>query len=163
MPPPRPGATQQEVMVVRHRQARDVRGWAAYSLGLLEAKEALPLLMKAAEDPDDFFLRMSAVGALVAWRAPEALPLLARRLGDPIPDVRLMALDGIGKAGDRSATEAVRGRLADPEPEVRLRAVAAIVSIGDPRARAELEARRQQEHDPRVQQAIEDALARLPR
>ena len=51
LPPPRPGATQQEVMVVRHRQARDVRAWAASSLGLLEAKQALPLLLKAAEDP----------------------------------------------------------------------------------------------------------------
>jgi HEAT repeat protein len=163
LPTPRPGATQQEVMVIRHRQARDVRAWAAYSLGLLEAKEALPLLLKAAEDSDDFFLRISAVGALVSWGAPEALPVLARRLGDPIPDVRLRALDGIAKAGDRSAVEGVRMRLADPQAEVRLYAVAAIVSIADGRTRADLEARRQQEADPRVQQAIERALARLPR
>ena len=99
----------------------------------------------------------------MAWGAPEALPLLTRRLGDPVPDVRLMALNGIAKAGDRSAAEAVRGRLADPVPEVRIYAVAAIATLGEGRARADLEALRQKEPDARVQQAIEDALTRLPR
>jgi HEAT repeat protein len=163
MMPPRRGATQQEIVAIRHWQARDVRAWAASSLGLLEAREALPLLLKGAEDPDDFFLRMNAIRALVAWGAPEALPVLERRLGDPVADVRLMALDGIAKAGDRSAVEAVRGRLIDPEAEVRLQAVEAVVRLGDQGARAGLEELRLKDPDPRVQQAAEGALGRLPR
>lgn len=152
---------QQEVMIVRYRQARDVRAWAALALGLMEAREALPLLLRSAEDPDDFFLRTTSMGSLVAWKAPEAVPVFVRRLEDPFADVRALALGGLAQAGDRSAADAVLARLADQVPAVRIQAVDALVALGHPRARAELENLRRAELDSQVQQAITAALARL--
>jgi HEAT repeat protein len=152
---------QQEVLAVRFREARDVAAWAAATLGLIQAREALPLLLKSAEDPDDFFLRLTSVGALVAWKAPEAVPVLVRRLGDPFPDVRARALAGLAQAGDRSVTDAVLARLSDQVAWVRIQAIAALVELGDPRARAEFERLSKEELDSDVQRALRAALARL--
>src|SRR5262249_46303430 len=40
MPLPGPSGTQQEIMVIRYQQARDVRAWTARTLGILEARQA---------------------------------------------------------------------------------------------------------------------------
>lgn len=161
MPLPSNSATQQEVMMVRYRQARDVRAWAAAGLGLIEAKEALPLLLKSAEDPLDFFLRVTSMGALVAWAPSEAVPLFVRRLEDPFADVRAMALTGLARIGERNVGDAVLSRLSDEVPGVRVQAVMALVRLGDPRARVELERLRKRELDTEVQQVLEAALERL--
>jgi hypothetical protein len=52
---PSASPTQQEIVRLRFQQSRDLRAWAASSLGALDAKEALPLLLKSARDPDDSF------------------------------------------------------------------------------------------------------------
>ena len=163
MPLPRDGATQQEVMMVRYREMRDVRAWAAQALGQLGAKAALPLLLKSAEAPDDFFLRVTSVQALVSWNVPEALPVLVRRLDDPFTDTRLAALEGLGRSGDRSVVDAVLARLSDPASKVRAQVVLTLAELGDPRARPPLEALRKTEVHPDVQLALEKALAHLPR
>jgi HEAT repeat protein len=161
MPLPSTSATQQEVMMVRYRQARDVRAWAAAGLGWIEAKEALPLLLRSAEDPLDFFLRVTSMGVLAAWAPPEAVPLFVRRLADPFADVRAIALSGLARIGERSVGNAVLARLSDPVPGVRVQAVLALVQLGDPRARAALLSLRKGELDPEVQQVLEAALERL--
>lgn len=163
MPPLGDRATQQDVMMVRFRELRDVRAWAALALGQIEAKTALGLLLKSAEAPDDFFLRLTSVQALVSWNVPEALPVLVRRLDDPYPDTRVTALVGLGKSGDRSVVLPVLARLADPMSKVRAQAVATLAELGDPRARPPLETLREKELSPEVQQVLEKALARLPR
>ena len=162
MPLPR-SSSQGETMAVRYRQARDVRAWAAAVLGVLEAKEALPLLLQAAEDPRDFFLRVMATNALVAWNPPEAAPVWRRRIDDPFADVRALALAGIARAGDRSMRNAVIVRLSDPAPNVRVRAIDALVELDPSGARTELESLRSREVDSTVQSALEAAFARLPR
>jgi HEAT repeat protein len=162
MPLPSNAATQQEVMMVRYRQARDVRAWAAASLGLIEAKEALPILLKSAEDPSDFFLRVTSVGALIAWAPSEAVPVLVRRLEDPFADVRAMALIGLAGLGERRVGDLVVARLSDPVPGVRVQAVLALVQLGDPRARPALLSLRKGEVDAEVLQVLEAALERLP-
>jgi HEAT repeat protein len=161
MPMPRGKATQQDLMAVRHRQARDVRAWAAHALGVLEARQALPLLLKAAEDPDDFFLRVTALGALVAWNPPEARPVFVRRVKDRFPDARILALSGLAKTGDRSVVEVVAARLSDDVAAVRARAVLTLGELGDRRVKPQLEQMSKKELDPDVQQALETALERL--
>jgi HEAT repeat protein len=162
MPLPREGADQQEVMMARYREARDVRAWAAGALGLMKAKAALPLLLKSAEDPDDFFLRLASMQVLVSWKVPEAQPVLIRRLGDSFADNRQTALVGLAQTGDRSMVDAVTALLSDPVPRVRAQAVIALGDLGDPRVRPDLEALRHTEASPDVQQALDQALARLP-
>jgi HEAT repeat protein len=160
---PKPGANQQEVMAVRFRQVRDVRAWAAAALGLLNAREALPLLLRSAEAPDDYFLRLNAVEALAGWKAPEAVPVLVRRLNDPFSDTRIIALVGLAAIGDRSVGDAVLARLQDSESRVRAQAAMALAELGHPRARSEIESLRQTDENPEVQLAVEAALARLRR
>lgn len=161
MPLPRDDANQQEVMVIRFRQARDVRAWAAAALGQLEARDALPLLLRSAEDRDDFFLRITSMRVLVAWKAREALPVFLQRAGDPFPDVRALAVTGLARAGNASVADEVVARLSDPVAGVRIAAIGALADLGHTRARPALESLRKHEIDSAVQQAIEAALERL--
>jgi HEAT repeat protein len=161
MPMPSEGASQQELMMARYREARDVRAWAAGALGLIKAKAALPLLLQSAEAPDDFFLRLASVQ--VSWNIPEARPVLVRRLGDPFADIRQIALVGLAKAGDRSVVGAVMALLSDPNPRVRAQAVIALADLGDPRARPDLETLRQTDTSADVQRALDRVLAPVPR
>jgi len=167
MPEPKEGVgqqtSQQELMMSRYRQARDVRAWAATALGLIDAKVALGLLIQSAEASEDFFLRLSAVRVLAVWNVPEARAALLRSLNDSFPLTRQMALAGLAKSGDRDVVEAVLARLSDPHPQVRAQAVLALGELGDTSARPELEALRQKDGNAEVQRALEQALARLPR
>jgi HEAT repeat protein len=130
---------------------------------VLEAKEALPLLLKAAREPDDFFLRVTAMGALIALKVPEAVPVFVQSLHDPFADVRALGLMGLAQVGDSSSGDAVLARLSDPAPVVRAQAVGTLVELRDPRARTEIESLKKRELDSAVQQAIEAALTRLAR
>jgi HEAT repeat protein len=163
MPLPSAAPSQQEILTLRFQQSRDLRAWAASSLGALEAKEALPLLLKTAREPDDFFLRVTSMGALITLRAPEAVSVFVQGLQDPFADVRALALIGLAQVGDSSSGNAVLARLSDPAPVVRAQAVGTLVELRDPRARTELESLRKRELDSSVQQALEAALARLER
>lgn len=163
MPVPSANPSQQDIMRIRFQQSRDLRAWAASSLGALEAKEALPLLLKAAREPDDFFLRVTSMGALIALKAPEAVPVFVQGLQDPFADVRALGLMGLAQVGDSSSGDAVLGRLSDPAPIVRAQAVGTLVELRDPRARTELESLRKRELDSSVQQAIGAGLVRLAR
>ena len=163
MPLPSAAPSQQEILRLRFQQSRDLRAWAASSLGALEAKEALPLLLKTAREPADFFLRVTSMGALITLRAPEAVPVFVQGLQDPFADVRVLGLTGLAQVGDSSSGDAVGARLSDPAPVVRAQAVGTLVELRDPRARTELESLRKKELDSSVQQALAAALARLER
>lgn len=154
---------QQQVMALRYAQGRDVPAWTAAILGKLEDRRALPLLLKSAEDPDDFFLRLMSLQTLIAWNAPEARPVYARRLEDALPDNRILALMGLAKLGDKSATPLVLARLSDPSSSVRAQAALVLAELGDASSRAPLEALKKRETNSDVLVAVEDALAHLPR
>jgi HEAT repeat protein len=156
-------SAQQQVMMLRHAQARDAAAWAAAALGELDARGALPLLLRTAEDPKDFFLRLMSIRSLVAWDVVEALPVFVRRLEDPLPDNRVLALVGLAKLGDRTVIGPVLTRLPDQSSAVRAQAVAALAVLGDATVRQPLEALQQTESDSNVLNALEDALSRLPR
>jgi HEAT repeat protein len=161
LPPGRP--TTQQTMDLRYAQARDVAGWAAGALGQLEARTALPLLLRTAEDPKDFFLRLVSVQSLVAWNVPEAYPVLVRGLEDPLPEIRVLALTGLARLGDPKAVAPVLTRLSDADAEVRALAVPTLAHLGGPKVRPQLEALQQKESDPRVLDALEAELSRLER
>jgi HEAT repeat protein len=155
--------TNDQIMRLRYVQARDIAAWAAGALGELDARTALPLLLTSAADPNDFFLRLLSIRSLVAWNVPEALPVLAGRLEDPLPDIRVLALMGMAKQGDRKTVDLVLGHLSDPHPAVRAQAVATLAQLGDPAVRAQLEALQQKETDSGVRRALEAALSQLAR
>lgn len=155
--------TREQTMVLRRQQALDVAAWAASALGQLEARSALPLLLRSAEAPNDFFLRLMSLRSLVFWNVPEAYPVLVRRLEDPLPDIRIMALTGLARLGDQKAVDPVLATLSDPEPDVRQAAVATVAWLGGPKARPQLEALQQKESHPAVRGVLENALSRPAR
>ncbi len=163
MPNLSPNPSQPEIMLIRFRQSRDVKAWSARALGMIGAKSAAPVLMKTAEDPDDFFLRMMSLESLGLWKASEAMPVLLRRLDDRYEYARVAALWAIGEVGDRSALTAVIGRLTDREPKVRAQAAKTLGQLGDPRAREQLEIAQGRDPDSDVQAAVAGALERLGR
>jgi HEAT repeat protein len=160
---PRGTLNQEQIMALRYMQARDVAAWAAGALGPLEARTATPLLLKTAEAPDDYFLRLNSVRSLLYFNVPEAYPVLVSRLEDPVPDVRLLALRGLARLGDPKAVDPVLRRLADGDSEVRALAVAIAGYLGGPQVRPQLEALQEKESEPSVLGALEAELSRLAR
>src|SRR5262245_8294485 len=142
--------TEQQVMSLRYTQTRDIAAFAAGALGRLEAKSALPLLLSAAEDPRDFFLRMNSVESLAVWSVPEALPVFVRRLGDPLPEVRIFALMGLERLGDQKGVGPALGSLSDENAMVRARAVTTVAALGGSKVRPQLEALAKAEQEPEV-------------
>jgi HEAT repeat protein len=142
---------------------RDVRAWSARSIEQINARAALPLLLRTAEDPDDFFLRLLSVRVLVEWAAPEARPVFIRRLDDPYSGTRAAALAGLGRLRDPSAVDSVLARLSDAAPTVRVQAVVALVELGDPRVLPQLEALQSSDPSPLVQEVAGKALSSLRR
>jgi len=155
--------TEQQIASLRHTQTQDVAAFAAGSLGRLEAKSALPQMLSAAEDPRDFFLRMNAVESLVAWNVPEAFPVFVRRLGDPLPEVRILALAGLEHLGDQKGVAPALGSLSDPYAMVRARAVTTVAKLGGSKVRPQLEALAKTEVEPEVMAALETALSQAAR
>jgi HEAT repeat protein len=150
-------------MSLRQAQAQDVTGWVAGALGELEARTELPLLLKSAEAPNNFFLRLMSLGALVGWKVPEAFPVLVSRLEDPLSEIRIVALTGLASLGDQRAVVPVQARLSDASSEVRARAVQTLAWLGGPKVRPQLEALQQNESNSAVLSALETALAQLAR
>jgi HEAT repeat protein len=154
-------ASQNEILQSRYKQIQDIRAWAARSLGELGDRSALPALLKALEDADDAFLRYVTTGALISWRAPETVPAFVKRLDDPAMEVRVVALAALSQVGDQSNVDAIAARLDDKTPQVRVAAVSALASLGGATARQRLTEARQRESRPEVQQAIDEAMARM--
>jgi HEAT repeat protein len=155
--------TEQEIMSLRLKQISDVAAFAAGALGRLDARSALPLVLKSAEAPNDFFLRLVSVEILVAWNVPEALPVFVRRLADPASDVRVWALIGLERLGDQRAVGPVFASLSDQSVPVRARAVTTLAALGGSKVRPQLEALEQKELEPEVRAALETALSQLAR
>ena len=89
--------------------------------------------------------------------------MLVRRLEDPFPDIRVLALTGLAWLGDPTAVDPVLARLSDANSEVRALAVPTLGHLGGPKVRPQLEAMQQKESDPRVLGALEAELSRLAR
>jgi HEAT repeat protein len=98
-----------------------------------------------------------------AWNAPEALAVYVKRLADPLPDNRVLALLGLMKLNDRSVMESVQAKLSDEHPDVRAQAVATVALLGGASARPSLEALQKKEPSPNVLSVLDEALAKLPR
>ena len=115
------------------------------------------------DDPNDFFMRLLSVQALVGWNVPEAYPVLVRRLEDRLIEIRVMALTGLARLGDPKAVDPVLARLSDGSPAVRALAVQTVGFLGGAQVRPQLEAMQQKESDPLVLGALEAELSRLAR
>lgn len=94
-----------------------------------EAEQAK--ILKSVEDPDSN-VRWEAVLLLDKMRSPQAMPVIFRMLHrDLDPNLRIKAIDLLGKRGGDNVVNELVGALKDQEPDVRLAALRAIEQIGD--------------------------------
>ena len=76
---------------------------------------------------------------------------------DKKEDVRLAAIDGLGRCKDEVAFNTLSTLMNDPDAKVRLHVVKAMGATGDPKVREFLEHRREVEKDTKVLAAINES------
>jgi HEAT repeat protein len=160
LPVPGTLAGMQQTMAQRLRSLNNVRAHAAWALGGLGDRAAVPDLLAVLADPDPA-VRLRSAGALGLLGAREAVPRLVDLLSDEEALVRAMAATALGGLDDRSAGPAVRGALRDADARVRERAAQALGRLGDQEAREELGHLAATESVPAVRQAAYAALRAL--
>ncbi|MCI0529082.1 MAG: HEAT repeat domain-containing protein, partial [Nitrospira sp.] len=107
-----------------------MRGKAVVALGKSGDKRALPLLIQALQDEDEY-VRESAADALGAMGAEEAIEALALTLWkDEDEDVRASAAGALEAIGGSKAIESLIYTLQDHDHEIREIAVEALATIG---------------------------------
>lgn len=134
---------------------------------LLAAQAAAALAVPGSSDKAipwlqerDAAIRIAACNLMEAVPSENALPGLARALGDAKPEVRRAAAGAMGASGSFEAVSPLLGRLDDTSPSVRLEVVRALARLGDKRSVVPLVARLQdQEYE--VRRAAARALGRL--
>jgi HEAT repeat protein len=105
-----------------------VRRVAAEILGDLDAPETIPALIHGVRDEDPE-VRATALRSLARSEAFAASDEVPDRLTDPVPEVRLAALDALDALrADRSRARAM---LTDPDGLVRARAAHILLTDGD--------------------------------
>lgn len=97
--------------LLRH-DTSDMACTAAYGLGALGARQALPYLIKAAEQDENYLLKESAIRGLGKLGAPDTEPLLLRLATQhPDPRVRREAVMALERVGTRAAIPILEQRL----------------------------------------------------
>ncbi len=106
----------------------EARANAAYRLGKITDKRAVPALSKALND-EDKYVRYNAARALGQIGDASAVPPLIERLKDEDVNVRLYAPIALRKIGDASAVPALIETLKDKDGGVRMNANRALEQI----------------------------------
>ncbi len=132
------------------------------------AKTSLPLLLDILDTLHDYGLGAQTKKVLLKRRDPELVPEMIARLQSPMPFVREVACDILGRwesgeSGDLAVTSHLLRMLDDPAVAVRRAAGMALAFRKDPRSSDELRKRhvRAGHDDMRVVFAIECALREL--
>jgi HEAT repeat protein len=106
---------------------------AAWALGAMGNRKAVPLLSRTLRDAEAPVRRRSA-WALGALDGSEAVPALVEALKDSDAGVREQVAWALGAIGDRRGVEGLIGALDDSVASVRKQAAWALGAIGDSRA-----------------------------
>ena len=117
-------------------------------------------LLRAAVEPDAG-VRGQAILALGSLRAPEAADLFLRALSEDDWANLVFAATAIGWMPDPRAIDGLGRLLKHDEPLVRAAAGFALGSIGTDDAVALLRASREEERDPDIREATDEALRKL--
>lgn len=106
-----------------------LRSDAAHQLGKLGDERAVPALVEALSDSDEY-VRKSAVTALRRIGGPEAMAGLRQALADRSEQVVLQAVNGLRDMRDREAVEPLIRVLTRRERSLQLAATDALIRIG---------------------------------
>ena len=109
------------------------RSNAAWALGAMRNRQAVPLLTRTLKD-GEAAVRRKGAWALGALDSSEAVPALVEALKDSDAGVREQVAWALGAIGDRRGVEGLIGALNDSAAGVRKQAAWALGAIGDNRA-----------------------------
>lgn len=109
------------------------RANAAWALGAMRNRQAVPLLSRTLRDTESA-VRARGAWALGALDAKEAVPALVEALKDSDAGVREQVAWALGAIDDRRAVDGLIGALNDSAASVRKQAAWALGAIGDSRA-----------------------------
>ena len=108
--------------------------------------------------------RVAALDGLARIRSPQSRALILEHIGDGPRAGRVAAIAALaahGTGGDTAGTRVLVPMLDDPDPFIRAAVAGALARVGDASTVAALQARRAVEHEPRVLNAIDQAVRRL--
>lgn len=127
----------------------NVRATAALNLGALNAKEAIPDLMKLLKDTNEKMpVRLNSAMALMKLNAKEAIPEIMKLLKERDEDTVEVAVLCLGKLGAKEAIPDLMQLLKDPKrADARLAAAYALGDIGAKEAIPELVKLLNDKHD----------------
>jgi hypothetical protein len=112
--------------LVTRDKSPQMRQWAVRTAGKVPAPAALDVIRLGAKDKH-IKVRMAASEALRGRSEPEAIELLAALArGDVDDNVRLSAIESLGKQSSTLANEVIRESLENEDPIFRLTAIAAL-------------------------------------
>jgi HEAT repeat protein len=112
-----------------HAEDPELRRYLALVLARTHDREALPLLVKALDDPDDQN-RIFMLWALGTLGDPSARGALEKTLDDPDPGLRKTAAFALGELGDKAAIQPLIPKLDDAVADVRWNAALALARLG---------------------------------
>jgi HEAT repeat protein len=124
-----PGARREVRRLFQETREPEMRQYLALVLGRTHDREALPLLEKALDDPDDK-TRIYTLWALGTLGDPRARGALEAALADPDPGLRKTAAFALGELGDRAAVPRLAEALDDAVADVRWNAALALARLG---------------------------------
>jgi len=104
------------------------------ALAALNAVEAIDLLVGYLAPQRPLPVRLSAAGALASMQHPRLPALLAPLLHDASPQLRAIAVSGLGRPGYAGVVEALALALGDAQLSVRIVAAGALAATGAPAA-----------------------------
>jgi len=124
-----PGARARVRDLFANAEDAEMRRYLALVLARTHDRAALPLLLKAVDDPDDQ-TRIYALWALGTLGDPSARGALEKALVDPDPGLRKTAAFALGELGDRVAVPLLTEKLDDAVADVRWNAALALARLG---------------------------------
>jgi HEAT repeat protein len=135
-----PRAVEALVAALEHSSA-DVRTGAARALGSMEAREAVPALVRHFRQPQPVWDRAVYLKALGEIGGGPAVEVLIAALRDPSERIAGDACEALASLGDTRAIEPLRGLLEHPDSDLRRQAAAALIELkaADPRLQAAVE------------------------
>jgi HEAT repeat protein len=136
----------------------EVRGRAIEALGA-RSKEWVRDLIEDAYASGDRRLAISAVHAMGRSADPDWLPTIIEEMHSDDSEMRFEAATAAGGIADEDAVTELAGLAVDEDPEVQEAAIGALGQIGGPAARQVLHSVASEDRDPRVLEAVRDALA----
>lgn len=108
-----------------------VQKLAAYTVGVLQAEEAIPDLQRLLTNSSDKDVRAAALDALAFMPKPETAPLFQQYLTDKERPMRIAAALGIGRLKDSASLEMIQQASAkERDRSVQLALAFALVSFG---------------------------------